>query len=95
MTKIFVKNSKIIILVYNVTSLKSFEALNYWYDFIIKEIGMNIILGLAGNKTDLIFDENYVEEVTSEKGKEFAKKNRSNFYFGFSKRKCKRNKWFI
>ena len=89
MTKIFVKNSKIIILVYNVTSLKSFEALNYWYDFIIKEIGMNIILGLAGNKTDLIFDENYVEEVTSEKGKKFAKKIGATFTLVSAKESAK------
>ena len=79
MTKLFVKNSKIIILVYNVTSLKSFEALNYWYDFIEKELGENIILGLAGNKTDLIFEEGYEEEVSSEKGKEFARKIKASF----------------
>ena len=79
MTKLFVKNSKIIILVYNVTSLKSFEALNYWYDFIEKELGENIILGLAGNKTDLIFEEGYEEEVSSEKGKEFARKINASF----------------
>ena len=79
MTKLFVKNSKIIILVYNVTSLKSFEALNYWYDFIDKELGENIILGLAGNKTDLIFEEGYEEEVSSEKGKEFARKIKASF----------------
>ena len=79
MTKIFVKNSKIIILVYNVTSLKSFEALDYWYDFIIKEIGPNVILGLAGNKTDLIFDADFTEEVSSEKGKEFANKIGASF----------------
>ena len=78
-TKIFVKNSKIIILVYNVTNKNSFDGLNYWYDFIQKELGQNVILGLAGNKTDLIFEDGFDEEITSEEGKEFAKKINANF----------------
>ena len=78
-TKIFVKNSKIIILVYNVTDKNSFDGLNYCYDFIQKELGQNVILGLAGNKTDLIFEDGFDEEITSEEGKEFAKKINANF----------------
>ena len=78
-TKIFVKNSKIIILVYNTTDKRSFECLNYWQDFIQKEIGPQVILGLAGNKTDLIFEEGYKEEVTPEEGKEYAKKIGATF----------------
>ena len=77
--QIFVKNSRIIILVYDITSNKSFESLNYWYDFIVKELGPNVILGLAGNKTDLIFDDNYEEEVTPERGKLFAEKIGASF----------------
>ena len=73
-TKIFVKNSKIIILVYSVTSKKDFEDLSYWYNFIQKEIGQDVILGLAGNKTDLIFEEGFYEEVSQEEGKEYANK---------------------
>jgi len=71
-SKIFVKNSKIILLVYDVTSKKSFESLNYWYDFITKELGQNIILGLAGNKIDLIADNNYNEGISPEEGREYA-----------------------
>ena len=74
LTQIFVKNSKIIIFAYSVTSLKSFESLNFWYEFVQKEIRQNTIRGLAGNKTDLIFENNYEEEVSEEKGKEFADK---------------------
>ena len=79
LTQIFVKNSKIIILAYSVTSLKSFESLNFWYEFVQKEIRQNTILGLAGNKTDLIFENNYEEEVSEEKGKEFAEKIGASF----------------
>ena len=79
LTQIFVKNSKIIIFTYSVTSLKSFESLNFWYEFVQKEIRQNTILGLAGNKTDLIFENNYEEEVSEEKGKEFAEKIGASF----------------
>ena len=78
-TKIFVKNSRIIILVYNVTNKESFDSLDYWHNFIVKELGPNIILGLAGNKNDLIFDENFDEEVKPEEGKAYAGKIGANF----------------
>ena len=78
-TQIFVKNSKIIILVYDVTSKMSFESLNYWYDFINKKLGPKIILGLIGNKTDLIFEANYEEEISPEEGKEYANKIGAQF----------------
>ena len=68
--KLFVKNAQIIILVYDTTSKKSFEDLNFWNDFIQKELGQKITLGLAGNKTDLFTK----EEVTKDEGKEYAKK---------------------
>ena len=78
-SKIFVKNSKIILLVYDVTSKKSFESLNYWYDFITKELGSNFILGLIGNKTDLIFDNNYDDGVSPKQGEEYASKIGATF----------------
>ena len=79
MNKIFVKNSKIILLVYDVTSKKSFESLNYWYDFINKELGKNVILGLVGNKKDLIFEDSYNEEITSVQAEEYASKIGATF----------------
>ena len=78
-TKLFVKNSKVIILVYDVTNRPSFECLNYWYDYIEKEIGKEVILGLAGNKTDLVFEDGFGEEVSLEEGKEYAEKINANF----------------
>jgi GTPase SAR1 family protein len=61
------------------TSLESFNSLKFWYDFIKKEIGKEIVLGLAGNKTDLIFENDFDEEVSPEKGKEFAQKIGASF----------------
>ena len=79
LTQIFVKNSKIVIFVYDVTSLNSFESLNFWYNYVKNEIGKSTVLGVVGSKTDLIFEDNYSEEVSAEKGKEFAMKIGANF----------------
>ena len=89
LTKIFVKNSKIIVLVYDVTSLITYENLNYWYEFIQKEIGPSTILGVIGNKTDLIFEENYDEEISPAKGKEFANKIGAEFAQASAKESAK------
>lgn len=68
--KIFMKNSKIAILVYDITDKKSFEELEYWYDQIINTNDKdNIVLGVAGNKSD-----KYEEQViTTEEGQKYAK----------------------
>ena len=79
LTKIFTKNARIIILVYDVTSKETFNSLNYWYDYISKEAEGNIILGVAGNKTDLILEEGHREEVSQEEGKNFAEKINASF----------------
>lgn len=79
LTKIFIKNSKIIILVYDVTSLETFDSLNYWYEYLSKEAEQNLILGVAGNKTDLIFEKNHIEGVPTETAKKFAEKINASF----------------
>ena len=53
LAQIFYKDAKAIILVYDITNLKSFEELkNYWYPKIKENCQSDIILGLAGNKDD-------------------------------------------
>ena len=69
--KIFMKEAKIVILVYDITKQKSFDELKkYWYDQVIginkKE---NISIAVVGNKSDL-YEE---QEVSSDIGKEYAK----------------------
>ena len=68
LNKLFVKNSKIVVLVYDITRKTTFEDLQYWYDFLKNELGEDIILGLAGNKSDLF----ECEEVSLEEGRECA-----------------------
>ena len=71
MAKIFYKDAKVIILVYDITSLKSFDALqNYWYEEIKINCGAPPLIAVVGNKTDLYED----QKVDNSKAKEFAKK---------------------
>ena len=66
--KLFVKGSKIVILVYDISSKKSFEELNYWFNFIKIELGTYYYMGLIGNKLDKIAE----EEVNLEEAKKLA-----------------------
>ena len=68
-TKILFKDAQVIIFVYDITKIGSFnEIKNYWYNQVKENCPKNIILGLAGNKADL-FDN---ESVTEKEGKNFA-----------------------
>ena len=66
--KLYVKNAKIAILVYDISNQKSFEGVEYWYNFIKEGLGQELILGLAGNKMDLY----EYQEVSEEKAQECA-----------------------
>ena len=68
--KLFLKNSNIVIFVYDITSIPSFKELDYWYETIENELGQNPYLALAGNKMDLVEQ----EKITEEEGKELAEK---------------------
>ena len=75
LTKIFFKNSKIAILVYDITNRASFEELNYWEKTIKEMTDENIVLGVAGNKKDL-----YIKEIVSEEeGENYAKSINAKF----------------
>ena len=70
-TKLFIKGSSAVILVYSIDSLSSFEGLNSWYESIKEHLqGNEYILAVIGSKSDLIKDD---EEVVSEEdAKKFA-----------------------
>lgn len=69
MAKLFYKDAKIIILVYDITSKPSFEELkNFWIPEVKKNCAENIILGLVANKADLY----EMECVTDEEGVNLA-----------------------
>ena len=70
LTKIFIKDAKIALLVYAIDDEDSFKDLDMWLN-IVKDINNeNITLGIAANKADL-----YVKaKVTDEQGKKYAEK---------------------
>ena len=76
--KIFMKNTNIAILVYDITNRKSFEDLVNWYNQII-EINNNssdLVFAVVGNKSDLY--EN--QEVNKEEGESFCMNNNINLF---------------
>ena len=75
--KIFMKNTKIALLVYDITDKKTFEQLNYWINH-VKDVNKNenIIFGIAANKSDL-FEQ---QVVSTEEGKKFADENNCLFF---------------
>ena len=68
MTKLFLKDSKIVIFVYDVTDEYTFTELDFWVKTIEEVLGKEPQLAVVGNKIDLF--ENQV--VTKERGKNFA-----------------------
>ncbi len=67
--QMFVKNSKMALLVYDITDRETFEELKkYWYQYIKSALEEELIIGVAGNKCDL-YEE---EQVKIEEGKEYA-----------------------
>jgi len=73
--KLFLNETKIVILVYSITSKKTFQELDYWYNLCIENLGNDLIFGVIGNKIDLFIE----EKVSEEDGKEFAEKHNSLF----------------
>ena len=64
---LFFKNTYMCILVYDITSQKSFESLrNYWYDSVIENSSQDVIVSVAGNKCDLYEDEDVDEKEVKE-----------------------------
>ena len=74
LNRLFIKNSNIIIFVYDVTVRKSFEQLNFWYELVTDDINEGVVLGLAGNKVDKTQEDGIEEEVSKEEGKKLAEK---------------------
>ena len=62
LTKIFVKDSKIVLFVYDITNKKSFESLTFWKGIVDDLITDQPIFGVVGNKMDLILEEQVSED---------------------------------
>ena len=72
LTKVFIKESKIVIFVYDITSKQSFDDIKFWVNMVKEVLDDNVIFGLAGNKKDLFLNENVTEEEGIQKAKELG-----------------------
>ena len=75
LTKLFFKDTKIVILVYAINKANSFDGLEYWLNLYKESIGDEAILGVVGNKSDLFLE----QEVDEEKGRNYAESNGAFF----------------
>ena len=76
LAKIFYKDAKAIVLVYDITNRSSFEQLqNYWFKEIEENSLSDAILVIVGNKSDLY--EN--EQVSDKEGQKFADEKNAIF----------------
>ena len=75
LTKNFFQNSKIVLLVYDITSKKSFKSLDYWFEAVKNVIGEDFLLAIIGNKIDLYLE----EQVTLEEGQKYAEEKKAKF----------------
>ena len=72
LTKMFINDSKIVIIVYDITDKKSFEEVDFWANTVKEILGDAPIFGLAGNKKDLFQYEQVDEEEGQKKAKEIG-----------------------
>ena len=91
LTKLFYKDSKVVIFVYDITNKKSFTDLNYWINEIKESLGDEPILGIVGNKYDL----NEFQEVDENIAKKFAEENGMKFKLVSTKNEPKSFKIFL
>ena len=75
MNNIFIKGSKVVIFVYDVTEEKTFIELDYWIKTTKEILAKDAIYGIAGNKADLVEE----IKIPNEKGKKYAEENGAKF----------------
>ena len=75
LTKFYITDANIIVLVYDTTNRRSFLELDFWLDSVLEKLGPGVFLILVGNKSDLY--EN--EEIREKDGKKFAEIIKAKF----------------
>ena len=69
LAKLYSRDAKLIVLVYDITNRSTFEGMKRWHESIIKEgIDKKAAIGIFGNKEDLLEQ----EEVTLEEAKKYS-----------------------
>ena len=70
LTKLFIKDAKIAILVYSIDNEESFNDLDAWLELIKTMNDETVLYGVCANKSDLASE----KTISDEKGKEYAQK---------------------
>ena len=72
LNRLFIKDSKIVLIVFSMNYRREFEEVDYWYNYTKEILGEDgYIIALVGNKSDLYEDKNYISEAEiEEKAKE-------------------------
>ena len=74
LTKLFIKNTKIVIFVYAINNQLSFNELSFWVRTIKESLGNEVILGLIGNKSDLYMEQEINENIAIQYAKDIGAK---------------------
>ena len=79
--RLFYKDSRIVILVYDITSKESFlDIKNLWYNDLTTYGEKYTVTALVGNKSDCYLK----EEVEEKEAREYAKEIKAHFFFSIS-----------
>ena len=81
LTKIFFKNSKIVVLVFDITHEDTFKGLNFWHNEVKENLGNDVVVGICGNKSDLFLE----EKVSEEECQKYAKEINAKFVYTSAK----------
>ena len=79
LTKIFVKESKIVIFVYDITNRNSFESLPFWKKIVDELLSDTPVLGIVGNKMDLYIQEQIKSEEVEKYAQEIGATDSTSF----------------
>ena len=80
-TKLFVHGADIVILVYAINNIDSFQKLDYWLKTIKDNCDENVIFAIVGNKIDIMLNSEEFNSVfvSDEEGEKFAKEKNIKF----------------
>ena len=85
-TKMFYQDSKIVIFVYDMTHIDSFEELNYWIKSVEENLGQDVIKAIIANKSDLFNG----ADIHDEKGLSLANEYGAKFFVYSAKNDSKK-----
>lgn len=75
-TRTYYRDALGAVLVYNVTAKKTFKHLDRWYGDVVANAHENVVVALAGNKSDLVKEDEARRKVTQETAVGFGEGNK-------------------